>query len=58
MAAEHYLLVHHGTFTISGAALKAKVLPLTTGNVVSGAQLIFLPCGEGQVNLMELQVAN
>ncbi len=59
MAVGDLTLTNHGVFELSAAALKTKVdtLQITPAAFVSGAQLIFVPAGNGQVRLLEVAVS-
>ena len=58
MAGGDLTLTNHGVFELSAAGLKTKVdtLQITGAESISGAQLIFVPAGNGQVRLLELAV--
>jgi len=50
MAAGALTLTNHGSFAVSGAALKSKVdsINVGKGGFMSGAALYFVPIGGGQ----------
>ncbi len=58
MATGDLTLTNHGTFSISGAALKTAVdaVNITPAQFVSGARLHLIYAGEGQVLVLETEV--
>lgn len=56
MAAGDPTLVNHGVFTISGEALKTAVDGISPFEPLSGETLHFIPAGEGQINLLQIQI--
>jgi len=52
-------LYNHGVFSLSGAALKTAVDAISSTNfhpLVSGASLHFVPLGNGQCQLLQVEV--
>ena len=58
MAVGDLTMTNHGVFELSAAGLKTKVDTLNITSVAfgSGAQLYFVPAGNGQVRLLEVAV--
>ena len=57
MAAGDPTLTNYGMFTISGAALKTAVDGITNFHpLLSGSALHFVPAGEGQINLLKVDI--
>ncbi len=58
MAGGDLSLVNHGVYTVSGNALGTAVggIGNLTGSTLSGASVNFVYVGEGQINLLEVQV--
>ncbi len=57
MTAGDTTLTDHGVFTISGSPLKTIVDGINLVNYMSGSRLYFMPAGEGQINLLQLDIA-
>lgn len=58
MASGDPTLTDHGIYSISGAALKTAVDAITGVTLGhSGASLYFIPAGEGQINLLQVEIA-
>lgn len=58
MAVGDLTLTNHGTFAVSGAALKTAVdaINITAVQFVSGARLHIIPIEFGQVQVLEVEV--
>lgn len=58
MAVGDPTLTNHGMYTISGAALKVTVDAMTNFHpLLSGSTLHFVPAGEGQINLLRVDIS-
>lgn len=58
MAAGDLVLSNHGSFSLTGAALKTAVDAISIDKkVLSGASVQIIPIGYGQVQLLELNLA-
>lgn len=57
MASGDPTLTDHGMFAISGNALTAAVNAITPFQpLLSGSALHFVYCGEGQINLLQVDI--
>ena len=57
MASGDVTLTNHGTFDVSGTALKTAVDSLSITKAISGAALYIIPINQGQVQVMQTAIA-
>ena len=59
MTSGDFTLVHHGIYDVSGAALITAVsgVNIPFAAIVSGASLFIVSAGDGQVAVLETEVA-
>ena len=59
MAAGDHTLTNYGSLSVSGATLKTMVdaVSMTPTQYISGSQLHLIPIGNGQVQLIKVEVS-